>query len=290
MRGWFVTFDLRMFVSEVAIHLAPMTTNGEHHEQRQVADNELFIPKIMDDDKSHFVQAELSTAQEQGNDELLGKEGGIYDIDQEIASFWPRIRAKIDALDPKTLREASRHQELQLPLARIKKIMKLDDDVKRMMIGSETPILLAKASEIFVEELTLNAWKHTEDNKRKTLQKSDISQAVARNDMFDFLIDIVPREDPRWPSQTNSRQEHSEEAQSVIADANNVTSTNGNVQYVLQVGSSDGALATGSVVQATQIGQPIQLPIGTGNQPIQLIALNLPEGNIQQFQVQLPSV
>lgn len=23
--------------------------------------------------------------------------------------------------------------------------------------------------------------------------------------MFDFLIDIVPREDPRWPSQTNSR-------------------------------------------------------------------------------------
>lgn len=48
------------------------------------------------------------------------------------------------------------------------------------MIGSETPILLAKASEIFVEELTLSAWKHTEDNKRKTLQKSDISQAVAR--------------------------------------------------------------------------------------------------------------
>ncbi|KAM3715815.1 Nuclear transcription factor Y subunit gamma [Dirofilaria immitis] len=264
------------------------TANGEHHQQQQITDDELFIPKMMDDDKAHFVQAELSTSQEQGNDELLGKEGGIYDVDQEMASFWPRIRAKIDALDPKTLREASRHQELQLPLARIKKIMKLDDDVKRMMIGSETPILLAKASEIFVEELTLSAWKHTEDNKRKTLQKSDISQAVARNDMFDFLIDIVPREDQRWPSQTNSHQEHSEELQPVVADANSMASTNGNVQYVLQVGSSDGALATGSVVQATQIGQPIQLPIGTGNQPIQLIALNLPEGNIQQFQVQLP--
>uniref|UniRef100_A0A0R3Q9C2 CBFD_NFYB_HMF domain-containing protein n=1 Tax=Brugia timori TaxID=42155 RepID=A0A0R3Q9C2_9BILA len=223
--------------------------------------------------------------QEEGNDELqFSREGGIYDIDQEIASFWSRIRAKIEAVDPKTLREASRHQELQLPLARIKKIMKLDDD----MIGSETPILLAKASEIFVEELTLNAWKHTEDNKRKTLQKSDISQAIARNDMFDFLIDIVPREDSRWPLQSNSHQEQAEEVQAVVADANNVMSTNGNVQYVLQVGSSDGALATGSVVQATQIGQPIQLPVGTGNQPIQLIALNLPEGNIQQFQVQLP--
>lgn len=33
----------------------------------------------------------------------------------------------------KMLREANRHQELQLPLARIKKIMKLDDDVKKMV-------------------------------------------------------------------------------------------------------------------------------------------------------------
>ncbi|CAG9540045.1 unnamed protein product [Cercopithifilaria johnstoni] len=262
------------------------TVNGEHHQQPQVTDDELFMRKIMEDDKSHFVPAEQSTSQEQGNDELqFGKEGGVYDIDKEIASFWPRIRSRIEAIDPKTLREASRHQELQLPLARIKKIMKLDDDVKRMMIGSETPILLAKASEIFVEELTLSAWKHTEDNKRKTLQKSDISQAVARNDMFDFLIDIVPREDPRWPSQNNNHQEQSEEVQATVTDA---SSANGNVQYVLQVGSSDGGLATGSVVQATQIGQPIQLPIGTNNQPIQLIALNLPEGNIQQFQVQLP--
>ncbi|MCP9263470.1 Nuclear transcription factor Y subunit C-9 isoform 1 [Dirofilaria immitis] len=267
VNGVSLLFDFHMFFQylKVAIYLALMTTaNGEHHQQQQITDDELFIPKMMDDDKAHFVQAELSTSQEQGNDELLGKEGGIYDVDQEMASFWPRIRAKIDALDPKTLREASRHQELQLPLARIKKIMKLDDDVKRMCL------------------------KHTEDNKRKTLQKSDISQAVARNDMFDFLIDIVPREDQRWPSQTNSHQEHSEELQPVVADANSMASTNGNVQYVLQVGSSDGALATGSVVQATQIGQPIQLPIGTGNQPIQLIALNLPEGNIQQFQVQLP--
>ncbi|VBB33472.1 unnamed protein product, partial [Acanthocheilonema viteae] len=248
------------------------TTNGDHQQQRQVTDGELFVRKIMEDDKSHFVQVERSTSQEQGNDELqFGKEGGVYDIDQELASFWHRIRARIEAIDPKTLREASRHQELQLPLARIKKIMKLDDDVKRM---AKTPILLAKASEIFVEELTLNAWKHTEDNKRKTLQKSDISQAVVRNDMFDFLIDIVPREDPRWPSQTNNHQEQSEELQAVIADASSI---NGSVQYVLQVGSSDGALTTGSVVQATQIGQPIQLPIGTGNQPIQLIALNLPE-------------
>jgi len=57
-----------------------------------------------------------------------------------------------------------------LPLARIKKIMKLDDDVK--MISAEAPMLFAKAAEIFIHELTLRAWVHTEDNKRRTLQVS----------------------------------------------------------------------------------------------------------------------
>lgn len=59
-----------------------------------------------------------------------------------------------------------------LPLARIKKIMKLDDDVK--MISAEAPMLFAKAAEIFIHELTLRAWVHTEDNKRRTLQVSMI--------------------------------------------------------------------------------------------------------------------
>ena len=38
------------------------------------------------------------------------------------------------------------------------------------MIGSEAPVLIAKACEIFIRELTLLACMHTEDNKRRTLQ------------------------------------------------------------------------------------------------------------------------
>ena len=57
-----------------------------------------------------------------------------------------------------------------LPLARIKKIMKLDDEVK--MISAEAPLLFAKACEMFICELTLRAWVHTEENKRRTLQVS----------------------------------------------------------------------------------------------------------------------
>lgn len=71
--------------------------------------------------------------------------------------------------------------------------MKLDDDVK--MISSEAPVLFAKAAEIFILELTLRAWVHTEDNKRRTLQRNDIAMAITKYDQFDFLIDIVPRDD-----------------------------------------------------------------------------------------------
>ena len=36
---------------------------------------------------------------------------------------------------------------------------------------------------------------HAEENKRRTLQRSDIAAAISKTDMFDFLIDIVPREE-----------------------------------------------------------------------------------------------
>lgn len=81
----------------------------------------------------------------------------------------------------------------QLPLARIKKVMKTDEEVR--MISAEAPILFAKGCDIFITELTMRAWIHAEENKRRTLQRSDIAAALQKSDMFDFLIDIVPREE-----------------------------------------------------------------------------------------------
>jgi len=80
-----------------------------------------------------------------------------------------------------------------LPLARIKKIMKMDEDVK--MISAEAPLIFAKAAQLFISELTLRAWIHTEESKRRTLQRNDIATAITKFDQFDFLIDIVPREE-----------------------------------------------------------------------------------------------
>jgi nuclear transcription factor Y gamma len=92
----------------------------------------------------------------------------------------------------------------QLPLARIKKVMKADPEVK--MISAEAPILFAKGCDIFITELTMRAWIHAEENKRRTLQRSDIASALSKSDMFDFLIDIVPREEahPHKRSQTSA--------------------------------------------------------------------------------------
>lgn len=63
------------------------------------------------------------------------------------------------------------------------------------MIAAEAPVLFSKACEMFILELTLRSWIHTEENKRRTLQRNDIAGAITRGDIFDFLVDIVPRDE-----------------------------------------------------------------------------------------------
>lgn len=38
---------------------------------------------------------------------------------------------------------------------------------------------------------------HTDECKRRTLQRNDVAVAISRSDTFDFLIDIVPREEAK---------------------------------------------------------------------------------------------
>lgn len=98
------------------------------------------------------------------------------------------------------------YKQQQLPLARIKKVMKADPEVK--MISAEAPILFAKGCDMFITELTMRAWIHAEENKRRTLQRSDIASALSKSDMFDFLIDIVPREEANQSAQAKRPSSH----------------------------------------------------------------------------------
>ncbi|KAK8745543.1 hypothetical protein OTU49_000251 [Cherax quadricarinatus] len=117
----------------------------------------------------------------------------LTEAQQNLNSFWPKVTDEIRQLTQLNVLGQTDLRQQELPLARIKRIMKLDDDVK--MISAEAPVLFSKAAEIFITELTLRAWIHTEDNKRRTLQRNDIAMAITKYDQFDFLIDIVPRDE-----------------------------------------------------------------------------------------------
>jgi nuclear transcription factor Y, gamma len=122
-----------------------------------------------------------------------GLTGQYKDI---LTTYWQQTINDLEAKD----HDYKLHQ---LPLARIKKVMKADPEVK--MISAEAPILFAKGCDIFITELTMRAWIHAEENKRRTLQRSDIASALAKSDMFDFLIDIVPREEATATKRTTGQ-------------------------------------------------------------------------------------
>ena len=77
--------------------------------------------------------------------------------------------------------------------------MKSEDEIaqtlnkQKLMISSEGPIFFSKACSMFIGEVAIRAWMATCEGKRRTVQKSDVQTALNRSDMFDFLIDIVPR-------------------------------------------------------------------------------------------------
>ncbi|XP_061677742.1 nuclear transcription factor Y subunit gamma isoform X2 [Syngnathoides biaculeatus] len=181
---------------------------------------------------------------------------GGSDAQQTLQSFWPRVMEEIRNLTLKDFRVQ------ELPLARIKKIMKLDEDVK--MISAEAPVLFAKAAQIFITELTLRAWIHTEDNKRRTLQRNDIAMAITKFDQFDFLIDIVPRDDLKPPK----RQE---EMRQTVAPAEPV-------QYYFTLAQQPGAVQ----VQGAQQGQQAGAQTAATIQPGQIIIAQPQQGQMLQ--------
>lgn len=122
-------------------------------------------------------------------------------------------------------------------------------------------MLFSKAAEIFIHELTLRAWVHTEDNKRRTLQRNDIAMAITKYDQFDFLIDIVPRDELKQSK-----------AQS---DGGRTTMNADQVHYYFQLAQQQQAAANQSVQNNGATSQPIQIVQPSTGQ-IQTISLGSP--------------
>ncbi|CAD1809363.1 Histone-like transcription factor (CBF/NF-Y) and archaeal histone family protein [Candida parapsilosis] len=215
---------------EESTHLPPHLSNHDgleeslhHHQQQQhqqhqqhqqrLADDEQVVQEVEEEEEEDYDEDEIipshqtivdesellaaqaaaeaaAAAQQQEpgdvfNNVAQGLEGPHRDM---MMQYWQETINSIEHDD----HDFKNHQ---LPLARIKKVMKTDEDVR--MISAEAPILFAKGCDIFITELTMRAWIHAEENKRRTLQKSDIAAALTKSDMFDFLIDVVPREEEK---------------------------------------------------------------------------------------------
>jgi len=110
----------------------------------------------------------------------------------QMQAFWRQISGEIREVNP----ELEDFKFQILPLSRIKRVMKLEDETRdeKCMISSEAPVVFAKACEIFILELSLRAWMIAEEGKRRTLLKTDLAKATESCELYDFLLDIVPRE------------------------------------------------------------------------------------------------
>ncbi|KAA8644002.1 hypothetical protein EYZ11_006584 [Aspergillus tanneri] len=79
----------------------------------------------------------------------------------------------------------------KFPVARIKRIMQADEDVGK--VAQVTPIAVSKALELFMISLVTKAAKEAKDRNSKRVTATHLKQAVAKDEVLDFLADIIAK-------------------------------------------------------------------------------------------------
>ncbi|OQS53700.1 NFYC2 [Ecytonucleospora hepatopenaei] len=147
---------------------------------------DFFLNDKNDLEKSIFgkpKQNVYSHLKNQFNENVNFESSGIKENQKEmVKKYWAKEFRKAQNMP-------INFKNVKLPLARIKRLMKVEEDVK--VIAQEVPVLFAFVTEKFIEELTLRAWLFTMEGKRKILQGSDIFKAVKTSKSFDFLHQII---------------------------------------------------------------------------------------------------
>ncbi|KAJ3307295.1 DR1-associated protein 1 (negative cofactor 2 alpha) [Kappamyces sp. JEL0829] len=77
----------------------------------------------------------------------------------------------------------------RIPAARIKRIMRTDDDVGK--VAASTPVVIAKAIESFLAALVKQSLAETQERGAKKMTVSHVKKAVEADPKFDFLLDKV---------------------------------------------------------------------------------------------------
>lgn len=115
---------------------------------------------------------------------------------EKLSIFWKQQKEEILHSDPKRKHE--------LPISRIKRAMKSNDQVQ--MVSTHSTLLLSKAIEMFIRELTVRAWMQADQVKRQTLKHDDFARAIRDEELFKFLSDIVPLQTHKVGGEANDGQ------------------------------------------------------------------------------------
>ncbi|KAL6599869.1 hypothetical protein ACP70R_045520 [Stipagrostis hirtigluma subsp. patula] len=99
----------------------------------------------------------------------------------EMDEFWRKRQEEIE-----TIKDFG---ERAIPMTRLKKVICAEKG--EMMMTFDTPSFLTKACEIFVQELAFRAWRCADSHHRCIILESDIAEAIASTESYDFLNDVL---------------------------------------------------------------------------------------------------
>lgn len=81
--------------------------------------------------------------------------------------------------------EPSEQRLTQLPLSKIKSIMKCDPEVH--IVSAEAIFLMTRAAELFVQTMAKEAHTHAVAGKKKTIARRDVDMTIESVDTLTFL-------------------------------------------------------------------------------------------------------
>lgn len=81
-------------------------------------------------------------------------------------------------------------EPLVIPKAAVKRIMKLDGDVNQ--VANDAVILVAKATELFMDKFTREAYAQSVRKNRRTLKYEDVADARVNDPSLEFMKGVIP--------------------------------------------------------------------------------------------------
>ena len=134
-------------------------------------------------------QNDSSTINDPTNDEPMDSpdsENNKEPVVRDVINDSQMIEEEKDStsIEP-SIEEPEQEKLTRFPMGRIKRIMKMDPDVR--VVTPEASFLVSKSLELFVESLVWEAHRYTEQSRKKTMQKHDVDRAIDGVDALAFL-------------------------------------------------------------------------------------------------------